>query len=150
MGADGLREELTAHVSVTFMSLIGLAVYSGSYSVTMAMGVSAQASPVLEMWVVFSHLASSLACLALQVLTAGVLSCDGAVPHVGTSQVSAAFAKATPIGSSDAPLRCCGPLHKQVSVFLGIACAATCASAGGCSSLWLTPWLLFRSADAPS
>ena len=115
MGADGLREELTAHVSVAFMSLIGLAVYSGSYSVTMAMGVSAQASPVLEMWVVFSHLASSLACLVLQVLTAGILNCDGAVPHVGTS---------------------------QVSVFLGIACAATCASAGGCS-------LLKRRSNAP-
>ena len=100
MGADGLREELTAHVSVAFMSLIGLAVYSGSYSVTMAMGVSAQASPVLEMWVVFSHLASSLACLVLQVLTAGILNCDGGVPHVGTSQVSAAFAKATQNGSS--------------------------------------------------
>jgi hypothetical protein len=34
------------------------------------------------------------------VLTAGILNCDGGVPHVGTSQVSAAFARATQIGSS--------------------------------------------------
>ena len=122
MGADGLREELAAHVSVAFMSLIGLAVYSGSYSVTMAMGVSAQASPVLEMWVVFSHLASSLACLVLQVLTAGILNCDGCVPHVGTS---------------------------QVSIFLGIACAATCASAGCCSLLKRRSNAPLRFTDAP-
>ena len=37
-----LREELTAHVSVGLMSLVGLALYSGSYSVTMAMGVSSR------------------------------------------------------------------------------------------------------------
>jgi hypothetical protein len=63
---QGTREELTAYVSIGFMGLVGLAVYSGSYSITMAMGLSPRVVPVLEMWFVFGHLLCCAACLLLQ------------------------------------------------------------------------------------
>ena len=100
--SDGLKEELTAHVSVAFMSLIGMAIYSSSYSATMAMGISTRTVPVLEMWIVFSHLACSISCIAIQITLVGIFNASGGVPRLGES---------------------------QVSIFLGIACAATCASA---------------------
>lgn len=68
-----MKEEIMAYVSVGFMGLVGLAVYSGAYSVTMAMGVSPRVVPVLEMWFVFAHLLCCAVCLLLQMVIHGVL-----------------------------------------------------------------------------
>lgn len=97
---DGsLRDELTGHLSVLMLSVLGLGMYSGVYSVSMSLGAYRNVVPILEMWMAFSQLGCSLSCLAIQVVVAGMLGVQGGVR---------------------------GLPNTQVAIFLGIACAVTC------------------------
>ena len=75
-----MREEMVGHVSTGGMALLGLAVYSGTYSITMASGASPRVVPVLEMWMLFTHLACSGACILIQLLAVGVLGKSTGIP----------------------------------------------------------------------
>ena len=66
-----LREELTGHLSVLMMSILGLGLYSTVYSITMSLGAYQGVVPILELWMTLSQLGCSLSCLAIQIVVAG-------------------------------------------------------------------------------
>ena len=100
-GGASLRTELVGHVSVLLMSLLGIAIYSATYSVFMSVGLSAKVVPLLEFWVIFTQLGCTLVCILTQFIVAGVFKINTGV--AGISVV-------------------------QVALFLGLACACTVLS----------------------
>lgn len=99
--SSSLRTELIGHVSVLLMSLLGIAMYSATYSVSMAVGASSKRIPVLEYWVSFSHLTCTVLCIIIQFIVGGIMRIETGL-----------------LGIAEA----------QVAVFLGIACACTVLS----------------------
>ena len=118
-----LRAELVGHVSVLLMSLLGVAMYSATYSITMAVGVSSKKVPVLEFWVVFTALTCNVVCVCMQFIAAGVFKVQGGLPGVPEA---------------------------QVAVFLGLACACTVLSSQCVSGDTTTCLMFFPSAVFPN
>ena len=75
-----MREEIVGHVSTGAMGLLGLAVYSGTYSMLMASGASPRVVPVLEMWMLFTHLVCCGGCILMPVLAVGVFGKANGIP----------------------------------------------------------------------
>ena len=96
----GLREELIGHATLAVLSILGLALYSLTYSLVYAGSSSTPVVAVLEMWMVTVHLASPLTCGLLQSLFSNSFT---AIKHVAAA---------------------------QTSVFLGVACTVTIAGVG--------------------
>ena len=112
----GLKEELVGHCTLAVMALIGMALYSGTYSIIYAsIGVSEPTVAILEMWMTSVHLFSALGCCILQGVFAAVFKRrETALPHLGEA---------------------------QTSLFLGVACAVTilgnnCMQYGECSAYY--------------
>jgi len=100
-GGGGLREELIGHATLAVLGVMGLALYSLTYSLVYAGSSSTPVVAVLEMWMVTVHLASPLTCGLLQSLFSN--SSFTAIKHVAAA---------------------------QTSVFLGVACTVTIAGVG--------------------
>ena len=96
----GLREELIGHATLAVLGVLGLALYSLTYSLVYAGSSSTPVVAVLEMWMVTVHLASPLTCGLLQSLFSNSFT---AIKHVAAA---------------------------QTSVFLGVACTVTIAGVG--------------------
>ena len=100
-GGGGLREELIGHATLAVLGVLGIALYSLTYSLVYAGSSSTPVVAVLEMWMVTVHLASPLTCGLLQSLFSN--SSFTAIKHVAAA---------------------------QTSVFLGVACTVTIAGVG--------------------
>lgn len=100
--SSGLRTELIGHVSVLLLGLLGIAMYSATYSVSMAVRLSSKSVPLLEFWAVFSQMGCTVVCIGLQFVVGGLLRVESGLHSVAEA---------------------------QVAVFLGIACSCTILSA---------------------
>jgi hypothetical protein len=112
----GLREELVGHCTLAVMSLVGLAIYSGTYSMIYAsIGVQEPVVALLEMWMTNVHVFSACGCCVLQAMFAGVFKRQKeALPHLG---------------------------EMQTALFLGVACSVTilgnyCMQNGDCAGYY--------------
>ena len=92
----GLREELVGHCTLVMLALVGLALYSVTYSITYAGGTTVVA--ILEMWMVSTQIASAVLCAGVQLVTCTVMGTQDPIPNLAES---------------------------QCSLFLGIACAVS-------------------------
>jgi hypothetical protein len=111
-----IREELVGFCTLAVMALLGMALYSGTYSLVYAsIGVNEPTVAILEMWMTFVHLFAAVACCVLQGLYAGLLKQRNSVlPHLAEA---------------------------QTSLFLGVACAVTilgnnCLQHGECAAYY--------------
>ena len=96
-GEGNLKEELIGHATLAVLAVIGLALYSTTYSLVYA--GSSSTTPVVavfEMWMVSIHLASPVLCGTLQALSATEVK--NPVYHIAVA---------------------------QTAVFLGVACIVT-------------------------
>ena len=115
-----IKEELVGYCTLAVMGLLGMALYSGSYSLIYAsLGVNTATVAILEMWMTSLHLFSAVGCCVLQGLYAGVF-----LPKSGKK-------------SSSLPHLA----EAQTALFLGIACAVTilgnsCVQSGDCLSYY--------------
>jgi hypothetical protein len=68
-----LREELVGHGALIALALVGVALYSTTYSLLQA-STQTRVAASLELWLVTTHLASGVACYAVQALL-GPIAC---------------------------------------------------------------------------
>lgn len=76
------RTQLIGHTALCIISLLGFFIYSASYSIVYRLNHAASGKPVavLEMWMVLTHLLSSvLTCLLQALLTLSASECQTAV-----------------------------------------------------------------------
>ena len=110
---DSTRDELVGYCTLACMGLLGMALYSGTYSLIYAsIGVGAPPVAVLEMWMTTVHLMSAVGCCVLQGIYLSM------------------FKKIMPY-LADA----------QTALFLGVACAVTilgnnCLRYGECTAYY--------------
>ena len=107
-----IKDELVGYCTLAVMALLGMALYSGTYSLIYAsIGISEPTVAILEMWMTSLHLFSSVGCCVLQAVYAGVFQKrEAALPFLAEA---------------------------QTGLFLGVACAVTilgnsCLQGGEC------------------
>ena len=110
------REQMVGLCTLAAMALLGMALYSGTYSMIYAsIGISVPTVAILEMWMTSVHLFAAVGCCLLQGLYAGVLNKrDVAIPHLADA---------------------------QTALFLGVSCAVTilgneCVQYGECAAYY--------------
>ena len=110
------KEELVGFCTLAAMGLLGMALYSGTYSMIYAsIGVSVPTVAILEMWMTSVHLFVAVGCCVLQGLYAGILKKrDAGIPHLADA---------------------------QTALFLGVSCAVTilgneCVQYGDCAAYY--------------
>jgi hypothetical protein len=134
-GGGGLKEELTGHATLAILALLGLALYTTTYSIVYFGSSSTPVVAVLEMWMVTVHLASPLACGLLQSL------CFSSSPtkHIAQAQTSLFLGMACTI--TVAAVDCIqqktnlGSIH--CSAYYGAAAFPKFAAAGSIAWVWV-------------
>jgi len=113
---DSTRDELVGFCTLASMGLLGMALYSGTYSLIYAsIGISTPPVAILEMWMTTVHLMSAAGCCVLQGIYVSMFKKSNTVlPHLSEA---------------------------QTSLFLGVACAVTilgnnCLQYGECATYY--------------
>ena len=114
---SSLKDELVGYCTLAVMALLGMALYSGTYSLIYAsIGINEPAVAILEMWMTSVHLFSAVGCCIVQGVYAGVWKQHDnmGLPHLAEA---------------------------QTSLFLGMACAVTilgnnCLQHGDCAAYY--------------
>lgn len=80
-----LREELVGHGTLVILALLGLALYSTTYGLIYSVATQSVVA-VLEMFMIYAHLAIAGACFATQLVLPVVLHGTEPVPHLAATQ----------------------------------------------------------------
>ena len=121
------REDMAAHVSLGVMALLGLALYSTTYSLLYALTPGDTPTPaVLEMWMVCTHLVGAgAACVLRGAMGDGVAEAQSGV-FLGVALTVTLLASAC--GAGDA---------KDCAAFFGAAALPRFAAAGAAAWAWI-------------
>lgn len=120
------REDMAAHVSLGVMALLGLALYSTTYSLLYALTPGTPTPAVLEMWMVCTHLVMAGAGCALRgAMGDGVAEAQSGV-FLGVALTVTLFAASC--GAGDA---------KDCAAFFGAAALPRFAAVGAAAWAWI-------------
>lgn len=134
-----IRVELIGHSTLAVLAVLGLALYSTTYSLVYASNSSRNAPvvAVLEMWMVSTHLASPIICGVVQALLAAELELP--LSHIAEAQSSLFFGMAcivTILGSN-----CINEngttTYYYCSAYYGAAAIPKFAAAGSIAWVWV-------------
>ena len=134
--AGNLKEEIVGHSTLVVMSVLGLALYSLTYSLVYVGSSSTPVVAVLEMWMVTTHLSSSIACCAVQSITATIVNSKVPLRHVAEGQCSLFLGIAcivTVLGNQCIQIG--GGVH--CSAYYGAAALPKLAAAGSIAWAWV-------------
>jgi len=83
------RDEIVGHCTLCVLALLGMALYSITYSLIYMGGDSTPVTAVLEMWMTTTHLCSAAACCIIQTLLLSVLDLfDKPIHHIAEAQTT--------------------------------------------------------------
>ena len=120
------REDMAAHVSLGVMALLGLAMYSMTYSLLYGLMPTSPTPAVLEMWMVFTHLMiAGAGCVLRTALGEGVAEAQSGV-FLGVALI------VTLLASS-----CGGGDTKDCAAFFGAAALPRFAAMGAAAWAWI-------------
>jgi hypothetical protein len=134
------KDELVGFCTLAIMGLLGMALYSGTYSLIYAsVGISEPPVAILEMWMSSTHLFCAVGCCVLQGLYAGLFKQRQALPHLAEAQTALFLGMAcaiTILGNS------CLQSGDSCATYYGAASFPRLAAAG--SIAW--GWVMYVSA----
>ena len=83
------KEELIGFCTLAVMGLLGMALYSGTYSLIYAsIGINEPTVAILEMWMSSVHLFVAVGCCVLQALYAGLFKQSQSLAHLAEAQTA--------------------------------------------------------------
>lgn len=129
------KEELVGHSALVVMALLGMAVYSASYSLLYS-ATATKAVATVEMWMTTTHLVSSVACCAAQSMAMSVW--DAPLGHVAKAQTAVflGVALAVTLLAND-----CITTEQACPAYFGAAVVPKFAAAG--AAVW--SWIMYAS-----
>ena len=84
------RDEIVGHCTLCVLALLGMALYSLTYSLVYMGSDSTPVTAVLEMWMITTHLISAATCCIVQILFVSVLAdfLDGPIHQIAEAQTA--------------------------------------------------------------
>lgn len=130
-----LKEEMIGHTTMCVLSLLGVSLYSLSYSLVYSGSASSPVVAVLEMWMVTTHLVISLCSLGIQGLAVTLMKIQEPLPFVANAQSSIFLGIAmltTFLGMS-----CLNESNEFCQVFFGAAFLPKFSAVGAFAWAWI-------------
>ena len=132
---NSLKDEIAGHVTLTILALLGLGLYSLSYSLIYAANSSSHIVAVLEMWMVSSHLIIPIVSLCIQGFSVAMFHIKSPVPHVASAQTTIFLAIA--ILCTYLGLSCVREGDKYCKSFFGAAALPKFSAVGTFTWAWI-------------
>ena len=131
-----LRDELVGHSTLAVLALLGMALYSTTYSLTFMGSSSTPVVAVLEMWMVSTHLLSAGVCCVGQALVVSVFDLRHPVAHVAEAQTAMFLGVALSVTLLSAS--CVSSVTgNECAVYYGAAALPRFAAVGAASWSWI-------------
>jgi len=130
-----LKEEMIGHTTLSVLSLLGVSLYSLSYSLVYSGSSSTPVVAVLEMWMVSTHLVISLCSLGIQGLAITLLKIEEPLPFVANAQSSIFLGIA--ILTTYLGMSCLNESSQFCQVFFGAAFLPKFSAVGAFAWAWI-------------
>lgn len=130
-----LKEEMIGHTTMCILSLLGVSLYSLSYSLVYSGSAASPVVAVLEMWMVTTHLVVSLCSMGIQGLAMTLLKIEEPLPFVANAQTSIFLGVA--ILTTFLGMSCLNQSNQICQVFFGAAFLPKFSAVGAFAWAWI-------------
>ena len=130
-----LRDELVGHGTLLILALLGLAIYSTTYGLVYSMS-STTVVAVIEMYMIYAHLAVAGACGALQLVVPVLLHQTTPVPHLAATQSALFLGVALSVTLLASACMGSATGH-ECALYFGAAVLPRLAAAGAATWAWI-------------